>query len=400
MHTQKHQEKTATLSLAAVMAIRMLGLMMILPIFSLYSHQFTGATPTLIGLALGIYGLTQASLQIPFGMLSDRIGRKPIITAGLLILIAGSALCAIAHSIITVIIGRAMQGACAIGSTVLATLADLTSPQNRTKAMATLGVTIGIAFSAALFTGPLLSNLLGIRGIFWLTAGLALLAIAILYIWVPQPQNSHFHQDVQPLPKLLTATLKDKTLAQLNLGIFTIHAILVANFTALPLILKNTLYLPNHQLWHFYLPVLMAAFIAMIPFIILAEKYQKTKATLAGAAITIALAEFNLWGLHHTLYTIGLAMFLFFTAFTLLEALLPSLISKLTTPNSKGTAIGIYSTAQFAGIFFGGLAGGWIQHHYTPNHVFLFSTLFTLPWILLTATIQPTTNQINEDKTC
>ena len=334
----------------------MLGLFLILPVFALYADHLQGHTPTLIGVAIGAYGLTQAFLQIPFGMLSDRIGRKRVITAGLLIFAAGSVVAAMAHTMWGVILGRALQGAGAIAAAVMALAADLTREEQRTKAMAVIGMTIGLSFAVAIVTAPTLNHLIGVPGIFWLVAGLAVLGVVVLHTRVPTPAHSTVHRDAEAVPGQLRGVLAHPGLLRLDFGIMSLHIILTANWVVLPVALRAQLPTAHH--WWVYLPVMVLSVAAMVPFIILAERKRRMKQVFLGAVVALGLAELGLSQGFHTLGGIAVALFVFFTAFNLLEATLPSLISRVAPPAAKGTAMGVYSTSQFFGAFLGGSLGG------------------------------------------
>jgi MFS family permease len=382
-------EGRAALSLAAIFALRMLGLFMIYPVFAVYAKQLSGATAATIGLALGIYGLAQAILQIPFGTLSDRIGRKPVIAAGLVLFAIGSVVAALSHSIGGVILGRALQGAGAVGSTILALTADLTREENRTKAMAVVGMTIGISFALAVVVGPLLSGWVGVPGIFWLTAVLALAGIAVLYGLVPQPRLILRHRDAEAVPALFKRVLTNGELLRLDFGIFAQHAILTATFLALPPALKQVGGLAGTQ-WLFYLPILAVAFLLMTPFIIIGEKYRKMKPVFIGAVAAVSAGQLSLLIWHANLWAIGVALLVFFAAFSLLEATLPSLISKVAPAAGKGTAMGVYSSAQFLGIFVGGALGGWLQGLFAPNGleaIFALTIALAVIWLFVAVTM-------------
>jgi MFS family permease len=382
-------ERRATFSLAGIYALRMLGLFLILPVFSLYAEdQLSGATPMLTGLAIGAYGLSQAILQIPFGMLSDRFGRKPMIIIGLIIFAAGSAVAALSDSITGVIIGRSLQGAGAIAAVVMALAADLTRETQRTKAMATIGTTIGVSFALALIAGPLLNVWIGVPGIFWLTCVLALASVVLLQAGVPHVIKQPVQHVAQSLGVRFRKVLADGQLMRLNGGIMALHMILIASFVALPLALRDA-GLPAAQHGYLYLPVLLLAIIAMVPFIVVGEKRHRLKQVFLGAIVLLASAELALLFAHASLWAIGVALFVFFTAFNVLEASLPSLVSKLAPPASKGAALGVYSTAQFLGAFLGGLGGGGLYGSYGLAGVFGFCAAVAGLWIVLAWGMKP-----------
>ncbi len=378
-------EKRAASSLAGIFALRMLGLFMLLPVLSLYAESFEGVTPILMGVALGVYGLTQALLQIPFGMLSDRIGRKKVIAVGLLVFAAGSVVAALATTIEWIIIGRALQGAGAIAAAAMALLADLTREEQRTKAMATFGMSIGFSFMLAIILGPILNGWIGVSGIFWLTGLLALLGIMVLYRVVPTPAHSHMHHDAEADPKQFSDVLKDGQLLRLDFGIFALHLILMAMFVVIPIGLRDAgLAVTDH--WMVYLGVMVVAVAIMVPLIIIAEKKGKMKEIFSLAIVLVALAQFGLWQLSTSLWGIILLMVLFFGGFNLLEATLPSLISKMAPADKKGTAMGVYSSSQFMGAFVGGVVGGWILGWSGGGEiapVFLVTGALALVWLLL-----------------
>lgn len=381
-------ERKISLTLALVFAFRMLGLFMILPVFAIYAETLPDATPFRIGMVLGIYGLTQALFQLPLGFWSDRIGRKPIILAGLAIFGLGSIVAATAHSIIGIIIGRALQGAGAVGSTIIACLADLTREEVRTKAMAMIGMVIGLSFSLAMLLGPILNGLIGIPGIFWLTAVLAVCGIVLVYFAVPKQENQILHRDATPIPTLFKSMLRDYQLLRLDFGIFSLHAILTASFIVIPLSLIKA-GLAEVHFWWLYLPVLLLSFVAMFPFIIIAEKKRKMKGIFTGAIAVLAISQIGLMLFHQHVFAIGFGLFIFLTAFTLLEASLPSLISKIAPVGTKGTAMGIYSTAQFLGIFCGGAVGGFLFSHGGIFAALSFTTLLSLIWLGAASTMLP-----------
>lgn len=376
-------ESRATLSLASLFALRMLGLFMIVPIFTLYAQHLQHVTPLLMGIALGCYGLTQAVLQIPFGMWSDRVGRKRIIALGLILFGLGSIIAALSHSIWGVIIGRSLQGAGAVGSTTLALLADLTRDEKRTKAMATVGVTIGMSFSLAMFLGPVLNSWISVSGIFWLTALFALIGLVILKMWVPRPEHLTVNPNVETVPANLPMVLRNPQLLRLDLGILLIHAILTATFVVLPIGLQNTAGLVEKQQWWIYLPTLLLGFATAIPMIIIAEKKRLLKQVFLTAISLIILSELLFYFGQHSILTLAVSLWLFFSAFTLLEAILPSAISKAAPKDKRGTAIGVFSSCQFFGIFLGGTLGGWLYGHFNVSGVLIACAAVAVLWLLL-----------------
>ena len=381
-------EKKSTLSIASIYAFRMLGLFIILPIFSLYADKIIDATPTLIGVALGIYGLTQALLQIVLGVLSDKYGRKPVILFGLIVFIIGSVIAAMSHTIYGIIIGRALQGAGAIGSTLTALVADTTKEENRMKAMSVIGMTIGLSFIGAMVLGPILNTWIGLSGIFWLTAFLGAIGIVILIYGVPTPTKIIFHKGSETTPSQIKSVLKRSELLRLNYGIFSLHAMLTALFLAIPVILIDYIGVSIDKQWIIYLPVLFISFFLMVPFIIIAETKNLMKPVFVGAIIILTAMQFLLYEFDHHVIVMSLLLVLYFASFTLLEAALPSLISKMAPISSKGTAMGVYSSAQFFGIFFGGVLGGVIMHHFGIQGIFIFNGLLGVLWIVIAITMQ------------
>ena len=381
-------ERKAAVSLATIYMLRMLGLFMILPVFALYAEELEGYTPVLVGIAVGIYGLTQAIFQMPFGMISDRIGRKPIIIAGLIIFAIGSVIAAMADSMLGVIIGRAIQGAGAIAATVMALAADLTREEHRLKAMAIIGMSIGLSFSASLILGPLFNSWIGVSGIFWLTALLALLGIVVVKYVVPTPAVSRFHRDAEPVPEQFATVLKDHQLLRLDAGIFALHLILTATFVVIPLSLRDHAGLGADDHWLVYFGVMVIAMGLMVPFVIRAEKKRRMKQVFISAILMIAIAEGALAIAYESLVGTVIALLVFFIAFNVLEATLPSLIAKTAPPDKKGTAMGIYSSSQFFGAFCGGMMGGWLFGLGGVSAVFLFCVLVALGWFLLAVTMK------------
>jgi len=389
-------ERRAAAGLAGIFALRMLGLFLILPVFTLYAQGMAGATPLLIGIAVGAYGLTQAVLQIPFGMLSDRIGRKPVIFGGLVLFALGSLVAALSEDIGGVIVGRVLQGSGAIAAAVMALAADLTREEVRTHAMAGIGVSIGVAFALALVLGPVLGHWIGLVGIFWLTAALAVGGMLILVLVVPTPDRSNVHRDAEPVASHLGRVLKARELVRLDLGVLILHMIITSLFLVIPLTLERQgLNVAHH--WWIYLPVLLLSMGAMVPFIIQAERRGRMKPVFLGAVLVLVLVLAGFYLLDVGLWWLAFFLCLFFTAFNLLEAALPSLISKLAPADAKGTAMGVFTTSQFAGAFCGGLLGGWVHQVYGMDAVFLSCAAMAVVWFLIARSMvspRPVSNQV------
>ena len=381
-------EKRVAISLSAIFASRMLGLFMILPVFAVYAKELDGFSPTLAGLAIGIYGLTQAIFQIPMGLLSDRIGRKPVIIGGLIIFAIGSIVAATADSITGVIVGRALQGSGAIGSAIMALAADLTREEHRIKVMASIGMSIGLSFALALVLGPMLHGWFGVSGIFWITALLALGGMMVAKFWVPTPVLSRFHRDSEVDISWFRQAFSDPQLLRLDAGIFVLHFILVSMFVVIPTVLHDKLGFVLEKHWQVYLPVLLFAVLAMVPFIILAEKKRKIKQVLIGAIIILAISQLGLPLFTNSLVGFAIMLWLFFSAFNLLEASMPSLVAKMAPAAHKGTAMGAYSTSQFLGVFLGGLTGGALSEFYGITGVATFNVVLLSIWLVLAITMK------------
>lgn len=373
----------SVIPIAAIFSFRMLGLFMLIPVFTIYAPSLKGATPYLIGLALGGYGLTQGLLQIPFGMLSDRFGRKPIIAIGLALFALGSIIGALTDSIYGMILARCFQGMGAIGSVLIALLADLTPDEQRTKSMAVIGMTIGLSFSLAMLISPYISRHYGLSAIFIVSVILALVALILLYLVIPTPKQERFHSESEANASLIAVVLKNSQLLRLDAGIFCQHFILTATFFAIPLLLQEQIKLGHlSQQWHFYLPILFFSFVLMVPFIIFAEKKQKMKPVFLGAILLTALAQCCLVLFSQQWWTFCFTMFAYFLAFNFLEASLPSLISKLAASGAKGTAMGVYSSCQFLGIFAGGSMAGVLFLWQGNKGIFIFNAFVGLFWFL------------------
>lgn len=373
-------ERRSTSALALIVGLRMLGLFLILPVFSLYGTDLAHATPILIGLAIGIYGLTQAVLQVPMGMASDRVGRRPVIVAGLLVFAAGSVLAAVSDSIYGVIAGRALQGAGAVSAAVIALVSDLTRESQRTKAMAMVGITVGAAFLVALMAGPLLAGWVGLSGVFWATALLALVAVALLFTVVPAPPEGLGRGQAQRLAPVL----RDPDLLRLDFGIFALHLGITATFVALPQVLEQTLGVDRADHWQVYVPVLLASVVAMVPVIAVGERRRVMHRVLGFVVAALAVSHLLLAGAGDATVVLLVGMWLYFAAFNILEASLPSLISRFASPALRGAALGVYSTSQFLGAFLGGVLGGALYGAYGATGVFLFCAAVAGAWFLFT----------------
>jgi len=374
-------ELRAGLSLAGVFGLRMLGLFFILPVLAVHAPQIEGgANLTLVGLALGAYGLAQGILQIPFGAASDRWGRKPVLYAGLAIFAAGSFLGCIADDIWTMIAARTLQGAGAISSVAMALAADLTREQNRAKVMAMIGSTIGLMFALSLVGAPLLYRAIGMAGLFALTGLLCLAAMAVVKYQVPEPPPQP--RAAQESGGATRATLLDAEQARLNAGIFILHVVLYAMFVVVPpLLVRRGLALPDH--WKLYLPVILGSFVLMIPAILYADRRNQSKPVLIGAVALLLVAEAALAAFGGGLELLALLMLGFFVAFNVLEALLPSLVSRAAPVEGRGVAIGVYNTTQTLGVFFGGLLGGWVAAHHGTTGVFALCAVLVAVWLVV-----------------
>jgi MFS family permease len=383
-------ELRATIALALIFCLRLFGMFSILPVLAIYAQQLPGgASPFLVGIALGIDGLAQAFLQIPFGLLSDRYGRKRLIYVGLALFALGSFIAAGAHDIYFIIFGRLVQGTGAIAAAVIALTADLTREEHRSKSMAVIGMSIGVTFGASMVIGPALAHVIGVSGIFAMTGVLALLAMAVVRFIVPDPRVSRVHADAETLPAQIAAVLKNPELQRLDFGIFSLHAAMRGLFVVVPLVLLDVGGLAVNEHWKVYLPVMAISFLAVIPVIIIGETRGKMKLVFCGAVALLLLSTLLMSVSIHDFRGVVASLFLFFLAFNLLEATLPSLVSKIAPAGSKGTAIGVYNSFQFFGLFLGGALGGFLAQHVGGASVFVFAAGLSFAWLLLALSMQP-----------
>jgi MFS family permease len=387
MHSERmsSQELRAGASLAGIFGLRMLGLFLILPVFAVHAPKLTGGdNQMLVGAALGAYGLAQAFLQVPFGMASDRLGRKPVIVAGLVIFALGSFFAASATDIWMAIAGRTLQGAGAISSVVVALAADLTREQHRTKTMAMIGAMIGFSFALSLVAAPALYRVIGMGGLFVLTGVLSLAAIAVVAWLVPEPAR----RARSPEGGGLRLALLDAQLVRLNFGIFALHAIQMAMFVVVPPLLV-TAGLPLSEHWQLYLPVVLASFALMLPPVLHADRRNAARPVLLGAVALLAAVQAGLAAAGASVVVLAALLLAFFAAFNVLEALIPSLVSRIAPEHARGAAIGVYNTTQTLGLFVGGVAGGWIAGRYGAAAVFGACTLLTLAWLAVAIGMRP-----------
>ena len=381
-------EKKAAFSLASVFGLRMLGLFMILPVFAIYGEQLIGYSPIWIGLAIGAYGLTQALLQIPMGILSDKFGRKPVILAGLVMFLVGSVVAAMSDTIYGVVLGRALQGMGAIASAILALAADLSREEQRPKVMATIGMFIGVSFTVAMIIGPIVAQAFGLSGLFWFIAILTVFAMLTIQFVVPNSINTAPKGDNVALPSKLGSLVRDGQLSRLNAGVFILHMALTACFVTLPKqFVASGLMLEQH--WQLYLPTLLGSFFLMVPFMIMAIKKQKEKQMFSAAVALLTTALLLLWYLPTSLTTLVVLVMMFFTAFNYLEATMPSILSRIAPAGVKGSVMGIYSSSQFLGAFAGGMLGGFIAGEFGEQTIFVVMSAFGLVWLLLTFGMKP-----------
>ncbi len=371
-------ELRSSLALAAVSGLRLLGMFIILPVFALYAETLPGgASHTMIGIALGAYGLTQALLQVPFGWASDRWGRKPTIYVGLLLFAAGSFIAASASDIYWVTAGRIVQGSGAVSAAVIALTADLTREEVRTKAMAIIGVTIGVTFAVSMVLGPVLDRWIGVPGIFALTGILAIAAMALVRFGIADPPVA---LPVRKARASFAEVFLDPQLQRLNVGIFVLHAILMALFVVVPFALRSA-GLPASEHWTVYLPVMAASFVMMVPLIAYSERNHRHRQAFVAAIGLLLVSVAAMTALERSVANLFSGLLIFFFAFNYLEASLPSLVSRVAPAHAKGAAVGVYSSIQFLGTSLGAAAGGWLSQHGGESAVFMFCGLLAMVWL-------------------
>ncbi|AVJ16513.1 MFS transporter [Serratia rhizosphaerae] len=386
-NTMTPVERRATWGLGTVFSLRMLGMFMVLPVLTTYGMALNGASETLIGIAIGIYGLAQAIFQIPFGLISDRIGRKPLIVGGLLVFALGSVIAAASDSIWGIILGRALQGSGAIAAAVMALLSDLTREQNRTKAMAFIGISFGITFAIAMVLGPVITHALGLHALFWMIAALALCGIVITLLVVPSADRHVLNRESSMVRGSFSKVLSNPRLLKLNIGIMCLHILLMSSFVALPLAMEKA-GLAASKHWVVYLVTMLVSFVSVVPFIIYAEKKRRMKQVFMGCVAVLFAAELVLLISGQHLWGIIAGVQLFFMAFNVMEAILPSLISKESPAGYKGTAMGVYSTSQFIGVAIGGSLGGWLYGLHGAGLVFIAGAVIAAVWFIISSTMQ------------
>ncbi len=370
------------MSLSSIFALRMLGMFVILPVFAIYAESLPGGDNlTLVGIAIGAYGLTQAMLQIPFGWWSDRYGRKRVIYVGLAIFAAGSFVAALGTHIYVVIAGRTLQGAGAISAAVMAMTADLTRDEHRAKAMAMIGSTIGASFALSLVLSPWLNRVIGVPGIFVMTGVLVIAAMGVVYGLVPDPPREPRRAERSGVEQFLRA-LRDPQLARLNFGVLALHAVLMALFIAVPLELRAA-GLPVDQHWAVYLPVMAGSFVLMLPAIFGMGKPGRFKWILIASIAALLADQLAMPWLTGGVWPIAMFLLVFFTAFNVLEATLPTLVSKLAGASGRGTAIGVFTSIQFFGTFLGAAAGGYLYGRWGATGIVIFDTALLVIWLMV-----------------
>ena len=371
-------ERIFSLKISLIMSVRMLGLFMLFPVMSVYASEYDNSTPFLVGMAIGIYGLTQAILQIPFGYLSDRFGRKPILILGLLIFFIGSVIAANTSNILLVVIGRAFQGGGAISAVLMAFLADSVNEENRAKANAFVGFQIGVAFMLSLLIGPIISAKVGLQGLFWSIAFLSILAMLIVFSLKHSPPVVYYKLSLRAFKNIMT-----KELIVIDFSVFSLHLILAAGFIVMPILIVENQIVSISDNWHLYLPAMLLSFLGMLPLIVISEKFQKTKHILMLSILLLIVSQLLFLNTNYNFSLFLATLTIFFIAFNSIEALLPSLLSRKASSEKRGLAMGVFSTSQFLGTFFGGAIGGLIYDIYNLNSVFLFTIFVAIIWWFL-----------------
>jgi MFS family permease len=378
-------ELRAALSLSSIFGLRMLGMFVILPVFAIYAEGLPGGDDlTLVGIAIGVYGLTQGCLQVPFGWWSDRYGRKPVIYAGLAIFAAGSFIAAIGIHIYIVILGRMLQGAGAISAAVMAMTADLTRDEHRAKAMAMIGSTIGATFALSLVLSPWLNRVIGVPGIFAMTGILVLCAMGVVYWLVPDAADRPRRADARGGLAEFAAVMRDPQLGRLYYGVFALHAVLMALFIAVPLDLRAA-GLPVDDHWQVYLPVMAGSFVLMLPAIFGTREPRRLKAAFVGSIAVLLAAQIAMPWAGGSAWGMAAFLLVFFTPFNVLEAHLPTLVSRIAPAQSRGVAIGAFSSLQFFGTFFGAAAGGLLYGRWGTSGVVIFDAVLLVIWLMAAA---------------
>ena len=380
-------ERLFAIKVSLVMSTRMLGLFMLFPVMSVYASDYSSTTPFLIGLAIGIYGLTQACLQIPFGYLSDRFGRKPLLLAGLSLFLLGSIVAASATDIIFVVVGRALQGGGAISAVLMAFLADFISEENRAKANAFVGFQIGLAFMLSLLIGPIIASSAGMSGLFWVIAGLSIVAALIVFT-LPSVKPVNYYK----LSLFAFKEILNPRLMRLDFSVFSLHLILACGFIVMPLLLIENNIVTIENNWQLYLPAILISFVGMVPLIIASEKYKKTKLVLLLSIGLLIISQILFFSLDLSPNVFLILLSLFFIAFNAVEAILPSLLSRTASASKRGLAMGVFSTSQFLGTFIGGAIGGLIYDIFDLNSVFLLTIFMAIIWWLVILTMPPKNN--------
>jgi len=385
------KERLFALKVSLVMATRMLGLFMLFPVMSVYAtSDYSNTTPFLIGLAIGVYGLTQACLQIPFGYLSDRFGRKPMLLAGLSLFLLGSIVAASTENILFVVIGRALQGGGAISAVLMAFLADFVSEESRAKANAFVGFQIGLAFMLSLLIGPIIASSAGMSGVFWVIAGLSVVAVFIVLTFPSVKPVSYYKLSLSAFKEILNPQLM-----RLDFSVFCLHLILACGFIVMPLLLIENNIIAIEDNWQLYLPAIIISFVGMVPLIVASEKYKKTKLTLLLSIGLLIISQVLFFSLNLSMDVFLILLSLFFIAFNAVEAILPSLLSRTAGTSKRGLAMGIFSTSQFLGTFIGGAIGGLIYDIFDLNSVFLLTIFMAIIWWLVILTM-PSKNNTTE----